>query len=54
MTDDEPRRPYLYALNVAYQSVPGHANAARYRACREDREKCMDSRTVGDLVMSRG
>ena len=54
MSDAEPRRAYLYALSVAYQSVPGHANAARYRACNADRENCMGSLTVGDLVMSRG
>lgn len=51
---DKPRYDYLHALNIAYQSVPGHANTTRHRECAEDREKCMDSISVGDLVISRG
>lgn len=51
---DKPRYDYLHALNIAFQSVPGHANATRHRECSKDREKCMDSISVGDLVISRG
>lgn len=51
---DRPRRDYLHALNIAYRSVPGHMDATRHRECCADRENCLQSISVADLVISRG
>ena len=52
--DDVPRLDYLQALVTAYNTVSGHRAQSRYRNCRAENKRCMDTLTVGTTVISRG